>query len=127
MTAQAPVMVLVTMQRMCARLIRSGAEMAMKKGCPLKVVHVAARRGGEPADTAIDAQTLDYLYALAGEVGAEMCVLSTEVPVVAMADYAQEHGVKQIVMGNGEYAHGIAETLSGLLPGVQVVIMESEG
>ena len=126
MTDQAPVMVLVTMQRMCARLIRTGAEMALKRGCPLKVVHVAARSGEEPGDVAIDAQTLDYLYALAGEVGAEMCVLSTEVPVVAMADYAQEQGVKRIVMGDGEYAHSIAETLSGLLPGVQVLILESE-
>ena len=126
MTDQAPVMVLVTMQRTCARLIRSGAEMAMKKGVPLKVVHVAAKRDEAPETSAIDAQTLDYLYALAGEVNAEMCVLSTEVPVVAMADYAQEHGVKHVVMGNGEYAHSIAETLSSFLPGVHIVIMDNE-
>ncbi|MDD3409682.1 MAG: hypothetical protein PHY12_02620 [Eubacteriales bacterium] len=115
-----PIMVLVTLQRACARLIRKGANMAMQRHCPLHVVHVT---GGEQA---INAQVLDYLYALSGEAGAEMCVLTSSVAVTAMADYAQQHGVRQIVMGGGERASGIAETLSKLLPGVEVLILEEE-
>lgn len=120
------IMVLVTMQRMCARLIRKGADMALKKACPLKVVHVAAMNSLPANESAINAQVLDYLYALAGEAGAEMCVISSEVPVAAMADYAQENAVCQIVLGDGERAHGIAETLSELLPGVEIMIVEAE-
>lgn len=119
-----PVLVLVTLQRACARLIRKGTDLALKQGRPLHVLHVTVyREGSQPA---IDAQTLDYLYALAGEAGAQMCVLSAEVPVTAIANYAQQNDVHQVVMGGGEQASGIAETLSSLLPGVQVMILDPE-
>lgn len=121
---QAPIMVLVTLQRLCARLIRRGADMALKRGCSLKVVHVAEVQSS--SQSAINAQVLNDLYALANEAGAEMCVLSAGVMVTAVAEYAMENGVKQIVMGAGEHAHGIAETLSELLPGVQILIMEED-
>lgn len=127
MEGQSPVMVLVTLQRLCARLIRHGADLALKQGRPLKVVHVAqAVAATSNEESAVNAQVLDYLYALAGEAGAEMCVLTSDVMVSAMAHYAEEHGVKQIVMGSGERAHGIAETLSELLPGVQILMVGEE-
>ena len=125
MDEKSPVMVLVSMQKMCARLIRAGADIAMKQGCPLKIVHVSSANG-QDGQTQIDAQTLNYLYALANEAGAEMCVLSAEVIVTTMIDYAKVHNVKQIVMGKGENAEGIAKTLTGFLPGVRVLIMEEE-
>lgn len=124
MEARKPILVLVTLQRSCARLIRMGADMAMKEGCPLRVLHVMTNNA--PANPAAYAQTLDYLYALAGEAGAEMCVLSADVPVTAMANYARDNGVEQVVMGGGDQASGIAETLSSLMPGVQVLIMNPD-
>ena len=125
MDEKSSVMVLVSMQKMCARLIRAGADMAIKQGCPLKIVHVSAANG-QDGQTPIDARVLNYLYALANEAGAEMCVLSAEVIVTTMVDYAKEHDVKLIVMGKGENADGIAKTLTGFLPGVQVLIIEEE-
>ena len=121
MEEKSPVMVLVSMQKSCARLIRAGADMAMKQGCPLKIVHVRSAADGQDG---IDAQVLNYLYALANEAGAEMCVLTAEVAVTAMVDYAKENSVKRIIMGAGENAEGIAKTLTGFLPGVQVLIVE---
>lgn len=126
MAERPPIMVLVTLQQLCARLIRNGADMAMKQRCPLKVVHVALSDQAEKGNSAIDAQVLNDLYALSNEVGAEMCVLTAEVAVAAMADYAQKNGVKQILLGGGQRAHGIAETLSSLLPGVKVLIIDPE-
>ncbi len=126
MEKKGPIMVLVTLQRHCARLIRSGADMALRQGCALHVVHVASTATLPEGQSAIDAQVLDYLYALSGEAGAEMCLLTAEVPVTAMAEYASENGVSQVVMGGGENAVGIAETLSQMLPGVQVLIAEDE-
>ena len=123
MSNATPILVLVTLQRACARLIRKGADMAMVQRCPLLVLHVANKSQKSMVGPTIDAQTLDYLYALSGEAGAEMCVLTSEVPVTAIANYAQENGVKQVVLGDGERASGIAETLSKLLPGVQVLIV----
>lgn len=124
MSSRPPILVLVTLQHACARLIRRGADMALKNGCPLLVLHVAAKDGSSMGEPAINAQALDYLYALSGEAGAEMCVLTSDVPVNAIAHYAKQHGAREIVMGGGERAPGIAETLSRLLPGVQVLIME---
>lgn len=115
---------LVTLQRSCARLIRMGADIALRQGCPLSVLHVTTQSFIDKPET--NAQTLDYLYALAGEAGAEMCVLSSDVPVTAMANYALANGVKQVVMGGGVQASGIAQTLSELMPGVEVLIMDPE-
>ena len=124
MAEQTPILVLVTMQRACARLIRTGADMAMLQNRPLMVLHVA-RDEGERAP-AINAQVLDYLYALAGEAGAEMFVLTSDVPVTAMANFSQQHGVGTVLMGSGELSRGIAETLSQMLPGIQVQVLEED-
>ena len=89
----------------------------------LHVVNPDAAPIGEPA---INAQALDYLYALSGEAGAEMCVLTSNVPVTAIANYAADCGARHVIMGGGGQACGIAETLSQLLPGVRVMILERE-
>lgn len=125
MNKQTPILVLVTLQYASARLIRKGVDVAMKKGCPLHVLHVTSpdKVQGEPA---INAKVLDYLYALSGEAGAEMCVIAAEVPVTAIANYAQKHGVRQLIMGGGENSHGMAQTLSQLMPGVRVEIVMQE-
>lgn len=122
MEGKPPLLVLVTLQRACARLIRHGADMALKQHSPLHVLHVVRRGENEERETAMDAQTLDYLYALAGEAGAQMTVLSADVAITAIAEFANQQGARQIIMGDGEHAQGIAETLASLLPGVQIMI-----
>ncbi|MEG2207511.1 MAG: hypothetical protein RR065_05350, partial [Clostridia bacterium] len=110
--SQPPILVLVTLQRACARLIRTGIDMAFQQNAPMLVLHIAPKNGKAMGEPSINAKALDYLYALSGEAGAEMCVLTSDVPVTAMANYAQQHGVKQVIMGGGQQASGIAETLS---------------
>jgi K+-sensing histidine kinase KdpD len=126
MEAQVPIMVLVTLQRLCARLIRCGADMALKLRRPLKVVHVAEGNGSPGGERGIRADVLNELYALANEAGAEMCVLTADTAVTAMAEYAREHNAGRILMGAGERAQKIAGALRELLPGVQVMIVEAE-
>lgn len=122
MDSNPPILVLVTLQRACARLIRRGADMAMAQHSPLHVLHVVVRGAPGNPDAVLHAQALDYLYALSGEAGAEMTVLTADVAPTAIAEFAAHQGVRQVVMGGGEQACGIAETLSGLLPGVEVMI-----
>ena len=126
MEDRSPILVLVTLQRACARLIRRGADMALRQHSPLHVLHVVVTDAQPGGENAIDAQALDYLYALAGEAGAQMTVLTAEVAVTAMAEFASQQGARQIIMGGGEQAGGIAETLSQQLPGVQVMMMDEE-
>lgn len=124
MDGQTPIVVLVTLQRACANLIRMGTDIALMQNRPLIVLHVA--QANDNGDNALNAQVLDYLYALSGESGAEMQVISSDVPVTAMANFAKERGAQDILMGKGELARGIAETLSRLLPGVRVQILEAD-
>ena len=124
MEQRPPILVLVTLQRACARLIRRGADMALRDHCPLHALHVVVKDAQADLENAIDAQVLDYLYALAGEAGAQMTVLTAEVAVTAIAEFASRQGVKKVVMGGGDQACGIAETLSEMLPGVQVMIVD---
>lgn len=127
MEERSPIMVLVTLQRLCARLIRSGGDMAIKQHCPLKVVHVAPKAAAQGiGDAAVSAQVLDYLYALANEAGAEMCVLVSEDMPRAVADYAQQNGVQHIILGEGEHAPRIVTNLKQLLPDVEIEVMAED-
>lgn len=121
-----PILVLVTLQRACARLIRHGADMALRQHSPLHVLHVVVRNQGEQDDHTMDAQTLNYLYALSSEAGAQMTVLTADVALTAIAEYASQQSAKQVILGGGEHASGIAETLARLLPGVEVIITGEE-
>ena len=123
MTDHSPILVLVTLQYACARLIRAGADQALLSRAPLKVLHVVNPDEAPRGESAVTAEALNHLYALSGEAGAEMCVLTSNVPVTAIADYAEACGARRLIIGDGENASGIAETLSRLLPGVRVEIM----
>lgn len=124
MTMARPVLVLVTLQYACARLIRAGADQALIAHVPLRVLHVANPDAAPIGEPVINARALDHLYALSGEAGAEMCVLTSNVPVNAIADYALSCSAQRIIMGSGENAAGIAQALSALLPGVRVEILD---
>ena len=126
MEQTSPILVLVTLQRACARLIRRGADMALQQHCILHVLHVVENDPQAVKEWTIDAHALDYLYALAGEAGAQMTVLKAEVALTAVAEFARREGIRRIIMGGGEHAEGIAQTLSELLPGVQIMILSEE-
>lgn len=123
MDIQPPILVLVTMQRACARLIRCGVDLSLQQHCPLHVLHIVSVDAAEKPEQTIDSRVLDYLYALSCEAGAYMTVLRAEVALTAIAKFAEQQGSKQIVMGGGEHAQGIAETLSSLLPNVEIMIV----
>ncbi len=126
MEQPSPILVLVTLQRACARLIRHGTDLALKQHCPLHVLHVMVNPEQADSAHAMDAHALDYLYALSGEAGAQMTVLTADVAVTAIAEFATQQGARQVILGDGEHAGGIAETLAALLPGVQVMIVDPE-
>lgn len=126
MTAQTPILVLVTLQRACARLIRVGADMALMQNRPLLVLHVANADEHEAGQPAIDAQTLDYLYALAGEAGAEMSVIAAREPLDAMESFTRERGAQTVLLGVGERSAEIAHALCHRLSGVQVQVLQED-
>lgn len=92
------VMVCVTRQRTCERLIQTGAQIAKERRLGLSVVHVA-KLGESFLGSSDEGQALDYLFRISKEVGADMTVLRSENVLNSLIEYAKRHTVNEIVLG----------------------------
>ena len=91
------VLVCVTVQKDCARLIRQGQSLALEQKIPLRVLHVSQGRNvlGSPDSAGI----LNELFSLAHEADAEMNILYEHDVPAAIARYAGECGADTLVLG----------------------------
>ncbi len=91
------VLVCVTVQKDCARLIRQGQSLALEQKIPLRVLHVSQGRNvlGSPDSAGI----LNELFSLAHEADAEMNIRYEEDAPAAIARYAGECGATVLVLG----------------------------
>ncbi|HHU63591.1 MAG TPA: universal stress protein UspA [Clostridiales bacterium] len=92
------VMVCVTRQRHCERLIRLGREIADKEQGELFVVHVA-RIGESFLGNPDEGKALDYLFSISKDVGADMTVLRSENIVDTLVNFAKETEITAMVLG----------------------------
>ena len=92
------VLVCVTGQRNCERLIRHSASLAELLSCPVSVVHAAASdtpfMGG--ADTA---EALEHLYRISKKYNAEMTIIKSTNVIETVADHAKTLRATHIVTG----------------------------
>jgi K+-sensing histidine kinase KdpD len=92
------VMVCVTRQRTCARLIERGEAIAAERGLPLHVVH-AVKTGQNFLGNAYEGEALEYLFTAAQLSGAEMTMLRTDDVEESLAEYARAHEAQVMVLG----------------------------
>ena len=119
MTAPA-VLVCVTGQRLCERLISRGSEIAEEQGADVLVLSVVGSGQNNLAIPEV-ASALDYLYGASAHSGAEMTVLCSSKPLDTIVDFARSHGVRHLVIGEGRMdapGGGFAARLSAALPSV---------
>jgi K+-sensing histidine kinase KdpD len=98
MVAEKNVMVCVTQQKTCERLIRSGAEIRDIQGGRLLVVHVT------PTPLTIlgnysQPEALDYLYEISKSMNAEMTVMLSAETVKTLVEFCRKNHVATVVMG----------------------------
>ncbi len=121
-----PVLVCVTGQKSCDRLIKTGAQLAAGLSAPLLVVHVAPA-GAPLLGNSTQSEALNYLYSMSCEVGAEMAVLRAPDTLERLILYAQEQHVAHIVIGagrpEGPDRRDVAALLRMRLPHVQVHVV----
>ncbi len=110
------VLVCVTMQKDCARLIHKGREIALESGLPLHVLHVS--KGAFPGKGE-NAEILNDLFSLAHDAEAEMHILYDQNVSVAIAHYARQENAQAVVLGRNE--NGAVDEIRMLLPTVQIV------
>ena len=120
---QANVLVCVTDQPSCRRLILAGDAIAQKYQVPVKVVTVL-KPGLVSSKTA---DVLQTLYNIAGRLGAEMTVYFNDSPALTVAVHARQTNAVHIVSGSpGTDGNTFIETIKGLLPKTPMTIVDNE-
>ncbi|HAH77998.1 MAG TPA: hypothetical protein DEB16_02895 [Ruminococcaceae bacterium] len=118
------VLVCVTGQRDCDRLIRAGKKIADELSVPLKVLCVQPTSAG--FDT--DCEELEYLRQTARDADAEMSVYFNDDAPLMAAGVAKKEGAVHIVTGMAEApANGFIEILHKLLPHLPISMVSKSG
>jgi K+-sensing histidine kinase KdpD len=122
------VLVCVTRQVSCERLIRRGSELAKQAGQALNIVHVAAS-GTNLLGNPSEAEALDYLFTTAKQHGADLSVLRSDNVLDTISRIAREYHASAIVMGetrqNIKEDESIIWRLRSTLPDIQVDVVAS--
>jgi len=119
------IMVCVTRQRTCERLIKVGQKLCTKLEGELKVVHVA-KTGDNFLGNPDEGEALDYLFQISKAAGADMTVLRAEDVVDKLVDFAEKNGVDMIIVGEGPQSKGdenIIRQLELRLPNVEIRVI----
>ena len=108
------ILVCVTVQKECQRLILAGKRLADSARLPLRVLHVAP--DAVPLGSPDTQEALNFLYGLSRETGAEMTVLYSADVRQAIVDYAHQVGAVCVVVGSDRQGGwAMAEALEELL------------
>lgn len=124
MDEKSAVLVCVTGQRDCDRLIRAGRKIADECDIPLQVLCVQPSSAGFEAD----GEELEYLRQTARGAKAEMTVyFEDQAPIVAVG-FAKQIGAAYIVTGMAEApVNGFVEIIHKLLPMIPISMVAKDG
>ena len=119
----ASVLVCVTDQKRCERLIVAGAAISREIGARLVVLHVA-RPGGKMLEGEDAPQALEYLLQVSVSHGADMVVIRSSDVVGTLENQARELCAKVLVAGRAENytGHDVLDELGDRLPEVEIRI-----
>ncbi len=117
------VLVCVTGQYDCDRLINVGYEKAQRMNCDLHVlcVHTPISNASFLSDE------IEYLYQKAKTLGADMTIAFNNNAPHTTADFAKKINAKVIVTGMPDNReNGFVDTLHGLLPKTQITMVTKQ-
>ena len=121
------VMVCVTQQKTCERLIVSGYSMLNKNIDKLFVIHVVNEKDNFLNNDS-DGEALEYLFNVSKKVGADLTVLRSKDVINAMEEFAKKNDITHILMGASPDADGIENQnitlkLKKALPNIEFIIL----
>ena len=118
------VLVCVTGQYDCDRLIEAGFDRAEELGFELHVfcVHTPTN------DLTCFSEEIEYLYRTAARLGAEMTVMFSDNAPKCTADFAREINAKHLITGvPDDRPNGFVLTLHEILPRTQITMVTKDG
>lgn len=98
------ILVCVTQQKTCERLIRKAAELRDEYDGNLFVLHVA-KNSWNFLDNNKEGEALEYLFGISKSVGANLSVLKSDEIVASIAEFSKENRIDCIVMGESAQDH----------------------
>lgn len=118
------VLVCVTGQLSCERLIVAGVRAAQERGARTVVLHVA-RTGNRVLGYANEAEALEYLFQVSASHGADMTVIRSDDVVGVIEAQARTFDARVIVAGRAADYSGwdLLDELSGRMPDVEFNIL----
>ena len=116
------ILVLVTNQHSCERLIRAGKRLTGPEE-QLRVLSIQPRKDAPASNGA-----LEHLFTVSSEVGAEMAVYYSDAPVDTAGMYIARHPVTRIVVGcNPSGTSMFIAQLRSAFPALPITIVQSDG
>lgn len=104
MSTQPNILVCITQQKTCERLIVKAADLRNELKGRLFVIHVA-KNDWNFLDNAREGEALEYLFGISKSVGANLTVLKSDQIVQTIADFVKENKIHCIVMGESPSDH----------------------
>ena len=117
------VLVCVTGQKTCERLIVEGDRQARELDATLSVVHVA-RPGADFLGNPVEGEALEYLFQISAAHGADMTVIRNEDVVGTLVAQAKKMDANMLVLGvPGRGDWDITRELKQRLPSVELHVV----
>jgi len=118
------VMVCVTPQQSCQRLIEAGARIAKEENLPLSVISVFKESNGFNAN---EGGALEELFQCAKKYNASMDVFFNNSPVLVIAVAAKKHNASTLVTGfPADGSSGFIAHIHEILPELPITMVDNE-
>lgn len=98
MKTEGNIMVCVTQQKTCERLIGSGAKLKESIGSDIYVIHVVKNNDNFLCNES-EPDALQYLFNISKDAGADLTVLRSENVVETLINFANEKNIGYVVLG----------------------------
>jgi K+-sensing histidine kinase KdpD len=118
------VLVCVTQQKTCEKLIRQGSDLLKEQSGNLYVLHVV-NENDKLLYNFSDGDALEYLFEITKDVGAELTVKRSKDVIKTITDFVEEMNITHIVLGSSrskDPANNFVEKLQKRLPNREFVM-----
>lgn len=119
------ILVCITQQKTCERLIREAADIKNDHEGELHVIHVA-KNEWKFLDNVKEGEALEYLFKVSKSVGANLSVLRSDDIVETILEYVKENNINFIVVGKSKEMHkenNFIKTLENNISNVEICIV----
>ena len=126
MESKKNIMVCVTQQKTCERLIKCGHN-EMGEGDNLFVINVVSENDNFLYNSN-DGEALEYLFEVSKKAGAELTVIRAKNVIKAISDFAIKNDISHIVMGASPNREDVGDNniqlvLKNLLPNAKFIVI----